>query len=467
MWSSFPLLAGQPAAEFSSSDPLDASWPRVARACAQLSAPPTVTLTSEQESVKAVHCVFELPNAIPSSGIDLRIRLGDHYALRVRDEQISAFEVDIVKASWLRSTDYYLATFTHVLLAELLDGEAVLSSAKMLSLDGRNASSTLISQQRASRFFAVSFGYSLNAQSNEMKLYGHFSMPVFVEASVACGSKTVGLAATIDPSKATPDKAYIIIDNLASLQGIPTICCHPTVFSTSTPFVMERSDVRHARTGTRIGSRRSRATLFATPQPNSVTDSAGHPESHNFAVAVAGQPDHDVAWVPQSTTWRANCGFTEAQNVKTSKLSVVGENLFFRSEVITTQFGYVEHGPFSVSVDELSCTSYGNNEYFGHTDDDPGFPQSPQNGIDALVMISGREFESGGLMTLRYDVVVAFAARLANGFNELVGTNLRKTLTEAEADAFFSGTPLEITADISVPLFATQTQKVTLTAIGT
>jgi hypothetical protein len=250
-------------------------------------------------------------------------------------------------------------------------------------------------------------------------------------------------------------------------------------FIKTLPCLPELRTVRQQRAGSMVASHKSRCLRFSqfisavntgqAPMSLAQVDCGGHDELFGFtaeeklAVFLNGQPDENVAWLPDPGNPRSDCAFTENQNIRLKKLSLELNDLPLTG---LPAWAKVDDVPI-----EGECGQFGNNEYTGVNDNaitwnntiDRGFGPETQtvavSKVWAFVRLSGYEEVEDTTTQNINSVVCTYQLRITVDImaplqddpeSDPSGTifvqRVSKLLTEAEAISFFDGTPVTILA---------------------
>lgn len=434
-----------------------------------------VTLTSPMAGISAVHAMLRM-----DSRSDLLFRLGG-YSLRVFSDTTND-----LGHPFIIPPQVYAESETSFLKAAIVDhgdGNQEIASIELPLIPYPNA---FVYPNLSG--LVVCFGYAYDTDSSQLKAYAHISSHrVTNDASMqfgivpSCGSGTASLLVNIDEAKAFDGGMSLVSQG----QGLPNaavtsinagveffhMACHFGPFLETLPHIQERWSVKSARAGTRVASLRSRSTNFTQPMATNASfgsivrkegvadvDCGGHAEfyrSSRFAVSLAGQPDADIAFVPQSTSYRSNCGFTTEQNARLASLEISANDL-----EIYNLFGGFWLAEVSFNSTECQSSSYGNNEYTGTIAQSGEVFGTEWDSLLVTARITGFEDVedfaatpiSAVVVNTRFIVTVSVCA-LAEGertrqFDSIsfpwIERAFTRTLTQEEADAFFDGNPIEM-----------------------
>lgn len=475
MWSVLPPLPQQPFPELVPDAPerarmyLYSDFPQSGQfqlRIASYSASSPLTFSATLPGVSACHGLMQFGN-----GVHFRIELGDTYALEVRgftwDPATQGVNGKDVVVGPSTGDVFGNSVFSCIEAKLVADGAEQASAVTQWPFPVDNSV-----RSEGDYGVALACGYAFD-NSQQMQLYAHLARHQIIPGGSvqngpihSFGSGTISLVADCDADAVHEGGFRIcVLENSVSWRAV-SLALRYGPFTSTLPFLPERNSERSARFGTRIASLRSRATNFlqpATTRNVARIDCGGHPEFSEgnllSPVALAGQPDADVAWVPQSNQWRSNCGFTTQQNQKLSKLRLTCDAL----QVVRPQQFVLA---VSFEIEECTTVDAGNNEYSGlyAEEIDGGFSQ-----MRVFVGIAGFEnVNNANAATLNdVNVAISFAVQVVvfavkDGIVDSV--SLTKTLNETEADSFFGGQPLVFEQPDIAP--GTPGGTVTLTAIG-
>jgi hypothetical protein len=399
-----------------------------------------VTLKSALPFIHAVHLLVA-----GDSYLDVSLRLGSRYSLKLTFYENTNDAHPFVRYG------------QRILRAAICDNATVVAEADLPLL-----ATTL----------NVCFGYAF-AQSGTLQAYAHIS-----RIDCSCGSGTVGLLADVSHDEALAGKMSLVcrepIEDFGGDQtqygnfSLQCAAMRMGPFQKAMPHLQETWATKQGRAGDRVASLRSNATNFSNAlifsNPNQLygqfhsvawADVGGHAEFHTtglgpgspplkrFAMSLMGQPSSDIAFIPASSSWRSNCGFTAAQVRRMAAVDVSVTNVSY----------------FNVAASGLVANQYGNNEYAAAVAQAGSTFGAEWDTVHVQVKVSGFEDVvdtpatplSAVVVNTRFVVTVElFASYQGNrvfrfnlaGFPIADGATV--TLTEAEASAFFDGAPLSL-----------------------
>jgi hypothetical protein len=255
------------------------------------------------------------------------------------------------------------------------------------------------------------------------------------------------------------------------------MACHIGPFTSTLPHIQETWATKVARAGDRVASLRSNATNFSNPvrYPNplqlnpvfpasvAAVDCGGQHEFRGpllpaspvfprFATALMGQANSETAYIPASSSWRSNCGFTATQVARMAAVNVAVSN-------VNLSPVFFESSPVSFTASGLVANQYGNNEYAETVAQSGAGFGAEWDTIHVQVRVTGFEDVVDPLATPLASVVVnarfVVAVNLFASFNGSrvfrggqigfpYAASATVTLNETEASAFFDGTPLSL-----------------------
>ena len=410
-----------------------------------------VTLESALPSIHAVHLLV-----VGDSYLDVSLRLGSRYSLKLTFYENTNGAHPFVRYG------------QRILRAAICDNATVVAEADLPLL-----ATTL----------NVCFGYAF-AQSGTLQAYAHIS-----RIDCSCGSGTAGLLADVNHDEALAGKMSLVcrepIEDFGGDQtqygnfSLQCAAMRMGPFQQAMPHLQETWATKQGRAGDRVASLRSNATNFSNAahfeSPMQLNprlfrsvawaDVGGHAEFHTtglgpgspplkrFAMSLMGQPSSDIAFIPASSSWRSNCGFTAAQVRRMAAVDVSVTNVDLNPSPIYQAL-------VSFQLPGLVANQYGNNEYAGTANESGSAFGAEWDTVHVQVRVSGFEDVVDTPATPLPDVVVntrfvvtveLFATYGGNRvlwFNQPGGfpfaASATVTLTEAEASAFFDGSPLSL-----------------------
>jgi hypothetical protein len=404
-----------------------------------------VTLESALPFIHAVHLLVA-----GDSYLDVSLRLGSRYSLK-----LTFYENTNAAHPFVRYGQ-------RILRAAIYDNATVVTEADLPLL-----ATTL----------NVCFGYAF-AQSGTLQAYAHIS-----RIDCSCGSGTVGLLADVNHDEALAGRMSLVcrepIEDFGGDQtpygnfSLQCAAMRMGPFQQTMPHLQETWATKQGRAGDRVASLRSSATnfssaaIFESPlQLNprffrsvAWADVGGHSEFNTsglapgtaplrrFAMSLMGQPSSDIAFIPASSSWRSNCGFTAAQ---VRRMAAV--------DVSVTDVSLLDT-PVSLEASGLVANEYGNNECVGTVAQAGAAFGGDWDTIHVQVRVSGFEDVvdtpatplSDVVVNTRFVVTVDLFASLGGSrvfrFGQIgfpYAASATVTLTEAEASAFFDGSPLSL-----------------------
>lgn len=402
--------------------------------------------------VAAVHFVYSGPNIgfyiNESNPASLQVHLCDRYSFKIWWEYNTQQNGDAVLIGTRLGKDFYYPR------AAIYDNDEQITAANLANLCDLTTSNTGVDHVvYPAQAVSVGFAWEVVDDESSLVMYAHVIKMGLGWSRF--GARSCSLRATVDEDAALAGPARLVSTGNAS--HVYAIGGRLGWFTASQHALMETTSQRASHAADRVGYSLSRAGRFFAPaatigingaDPSAIpsADACGHREfsvgintdipgerpevylkvESRFPVWLAGQPDSDVAWIPQSASWRANCAFTKEQNTRMSVL---------KAEVSELRGGLTADS-ITFTIDELHCTEYGNNEYAGVHDEEfvTTFPNLKRARLFAQVRSTASGF---------YAQVDAFTAE-NGGLGRVFRDVAIKSMTESEATEFFDGTPISL-----------------------